>query len=123
MGLLDFLKPKKAVYPTQLTAVNFWSAVKNSDKPVLVDFFSETCVPCRKMGPTITKFATDLQGKVNVAAFDVGQNDAGKISGKLGIRGVPTLIVFSKGKEVGRNVGLTGYNKLKEMVEKYMPES
>jgi len=118
MGLLNFLKPKRKVIPLDLNGDNFNKAIKNSQKPVLVDFFSPTCAPCKQMASTFTKFATDFQDQVNVASVDVSLEENEKIVTDYKVRSVPTIIIFNKGKMVELNVGITGYNQLKEMVEK-----
>ncbi len=118
MGLLDFLKPKKRVIPAELSVDNFWPSIKNSPVPVLVDFYSTTCIPCREMAKTVTKFATDFQGRIRVGAFNVEQDVEGKLLPGFGIRAVPTLIFFHKGVQVETLVGLSGYFKLKEILEK-----
>ena len=119
MGFKDFFKPKKLVTPAELTPQNFAVSLNNSPVPVLVDFYSTTCVPCRQMAKTVTKFATDFQGRVRVGAFNVGQPKADRISSRFSIRAVPTIILFKKGKPVETFVGLTGYMKLKEALEQH----
>ncbi len=119
MGLMDWMKPKKQVVPAELTPQNFAISIKNSPVPVLVDFYSNTCVPCRQMAKTVTKFATDFQGRIRVGAFNVGQPKADKINARFSIRAVPTLILFHHGKPVETFVGLTGYMKLKEALEQH----
>lgn len=117
MGLMDFIKPKRLVTPVELNPQNFAVSLNNSPVPVLVDFYSTTCVPCRQMAKTVTKFATDFQGRVRVGAFNVGQPQAEKISNRFSVRAVPTLILFKNGKPVETFVGLTGYLKLQEALE------
>lgn len=118
MGLLDFLKLKATVMPVELTPLNFHPSIKNSPLPVLVDFYSNTCAPCAMMAKTVTKFATDFQGRVRVGAFNIEQDTEGKIVVPFKVRAVPTLIMFNKGEAVETFVGVTGYLKLQEALEK-----
>ncbi len=118
MGLFNFLKLKKRILPTELSVDNFRPSVMNSPVPVVVDFYSPTCAPCSQMGRTITKFATDYNGKVRVGAFDVSQDEEAKVLAEFGIRSVPTIILFNKGKVVETFVGVTGYLKIAEAVDK-----
>lgn len=118
MGLFDFLKLKKRILPVELNVENFNPSIKNSPVPVLVDFYSNTCAPCATMARTATKFATDFQGRVRVGAFNIEQDTEGKIVVPNKVRAVPTLIFYHKGNIVETFVGLTGYIKLKEALEK-----
>ena len=115
---LDMLKPKKTVVPVELTPENFFPSIQNSPVPVLVDFYSLTCLPCRQMAKTVTKFATDFQGRVRVGAFHTALDTEGKILVPLKVRAVPTLIFFNKGRPVETFVGLTGYLKLVDSLER-----
>lgn len=117
MGFLDFLKLKRRIEPTELNVDNFYPSLVNSPVPVLVDFYSTTCMPCRQMAKTVTKFATDFQGRIRVGAFNIENDPEGKILPELKVRAVPTLIFFQKGKPVETFTGLTGYLKLQEKLE------
>jgi thioredoxin-like negative regulator of GroEL len=118
MGLLDIFKLKAKVLPVELNPVNFSPSIKNSPVPVLVDFYSNTCAPCAQMAKTVTKFATDFQGRVRVGAFNIESDETGKIVVPFKVRAVPTLIYFNKGEPVETFVGVTGYLKLKEVLER-----
>jgi thioredoxin 1 len=118
MGLLDIFKLKATVLPVELTPLNFQPSIKNSPVPVLVDFYSNTCAPCAQMAKTVTKFATDFQGRIRVGAFNIEQDKEGKIVVPFKVRSVPTLIIFNKGEAVETFVGVTGYLKLQEALEK-----
>ena len=118
MGILNLFKLKARVMPVELTPSNFHPSIKNSPVPVLVDFYSNTCAPCVQMAKTVTKFATDFQGRIRVGAFNIENDEEGKIVVPFKVRAVPTLIVFNKGIPVETFVGVTGYIKLKEVLEK-----
>ena len=84
---------------------NFDSEVLKSDVPVLVDFSATWCGPCQRQLPLLEKFATENLTKVKVVKIDI--DDAPGIAAKLGIKGVPTLMLFNGGASVGTKVGLT----------------
>lgn len=118
MGMFDLFKLKARVLPVELTPLNFHPSIKNSPVPVLVDFYSNTCAPCALMAKTVTKFATDFQGRIRVGAFNIEKDTEGKIVVPFKVRAVPTLILFNKGEAVETFVGVTGYLKLQEALEK-----
>lgn len=84
---------------------NFDSEVLKSDVPVLVDFSATWCGPCQRQLPLLEKFATDNLTKIKVVKVDI--DDAPGIAAKLGVKGVPTLMLFNGGTSVGTKVGLT----------------
>lgn len=81
----------------------FEEQVLASPLPVLLDVWAPWCVPCRGMEPVIEELAASLAGKVRVAKLNVDRNP--EAAARLRILGVPTLIVFKKGREVTRMVG------------------
>lgn len=84
---------------------NFETEVLNDTGIVLVDFGATWCAPCQRQHPIIEKFADENFGKIKVVTIDI--DDAPKAAAKLGIRGVPFLVVFENGKQTGAKVGLT----------------
>ena len=78
--------------------------VLKADKPVLVDFYADWCGPCRMLAPTIEKLAKQYEGRVIVAKVNV--DHLGQVASRYGIQGIPAVVVFDKGKEVQRLVGL-----------------
>src|SRR5665648_565162 len=83
---------------------NFQEEVLKSTIPVLVDFWAPWCMPCRMLAPTIEKLAEENRGKLKVCKLNTDENQ--KMAAQYGIQGIPTLIVFKEGKEVGRTVGV-----------------
>jgi len=84
---------------------NFEAEVMKSDKPVLVDFWAEWCMPCRMLSPTIDALADQFAGKVKVGKLDTDANR--QVSVKMGISAIPTVFLFKGGQVVRRFVGLT----------------
>ena len=82
----------------------FEETVATADAPVLVDFFSHSCPPCRRLNPIITELAETYQGRALV--YKVNVNDTYGLAQKYAIRGVPSVLFFLDGKEVERFVGL-----------------
>jgi len=94
---------------------NFKQEVLESSIPVLVDFWASWCMPCRMLAPTIEKLAEENQGKLKVCKLNTDENQ--NISAQYGIQGIPTLIIFREGKEVGRTVGVMSKEKLQEKLD------
>lgn len=82
----------------------------NSEQPVLVDFFAEWCVPCRKMGLILEQVAGKVDGKARIIKVDIDKNPA--VAGKYAVRSVPTLIVFKKGEIKWRQSGIVSSDQL-----------
>ena len=89
----------------ELTDGNFEAEVVNGDKPVLVDFWAEWCMPCRMLAPVIDELASEYDGKVKVGKVDTDANR--DVSMKFGISAIPTIILFDKGEVVKKFVGMT----------------
>jgi thioredoxin 1 len=87
-----------------LSDANFKSEVLDSDRPVLVDFWASWCPPCRKLAPTIDELARTHGDSVTIAKLDVDQNP--KTAANFGISSIPAVLVFQKGREVDRIVGV-----------------
>ena len=88
----------------ELTDGNFEQEVIKSDKPVLVDFWAEWCMPCRMLAPTIEELAKEFAGKVKVGKVDTDANR--EVALKFGISAIPTVILFKGGKVVSKFVGV-----------------
>ena len=99
-----------------LTKDNFDDEVLNSDIPVLVDFWAEWCGPCKMVGPTIEELAKEYKGRAKVGKVNVDENQ--DIAEKYGVRGIPTLILFSKGAVAEQLVGAQPRDKLAEIIDK-----
>lgn len=88
---------------TTLTDANFDATIKGSDKPILVDFWAEWCGPCRMVAPILEEIAKENSDKIIVGKLNVDENPA--VSGRLGIRSIPTMNVYQNGELVKSIVG------------------
>jgi len=77
--------------------------ILNSKKPVLVEFWGSWCLPCQMMAPTLKEFEKEYQDKIKILKINSDINPI--VSDQYNIKGVPTFILFIKGKEVKREVG------------------
>lgn len=97
---------------------SFEKEVLGSGKPVLVDFWADWCAPCRMLAPTVDAVAEQYVETASVVKVNVDESPS--TAQRYGIKGIPTLILFSQGKEVERIVGLTGKESISRMIEKHL---
>lgn len=99
-----------------LTDSNFMEFIKNSDKPVLVDIFTQGCPPCKMLAPVVEKVASDYKEKIVVAKIDL---DASPIIGnKFGVEVIPTVILFKDGEVVDKFVGFKPEQEIKKWIDR-----
>lgn len=98
-----------------VTLNNFRDEVLQSELPVLVDFWADWCAPCMMLAPIIEEISDELDGRVNVCKINVDQ--AQDLAAAYGVMSIPTLMIFSKGKEVERTVGYMSKEDVLTFVE------
>ena len=87
----------------ELHAGNFDSHALKSGLPLVIDFWAEWCGPCRMMTPNFEKAASLLEPRVRLGKLDTEAEAA--IAQRYAIRGIPSMVMISKGREVARTSG------------------
>ncbi len=101
---------------TELNETNYNEFVENG--VTLVDIWANWCAPCRQIAPIVDQFSIDFNGKVTVGKLDATPN--GDKVAELGIKNIPTILIYKDGEIVDRSVGMTTKEKLSELVEQYL---
>ncbi|XAK50151.1 thioredoxin [Pasteurella multocida] len=96
------------------TDATFTVDVVNSDVPVLLDFWAPWCGPCRMISPILDEIAAEFSGKVKVVKINIDENQA--TPAQLGVRSIPTLVLFKNGKAVATQVGALPKNQLANFI-------
>jgi len=102
----------------EVSDASFEEAVLQSKQPVLVDFWAPWCAPCRLIAPMVEAVAEQYRAGATVVKLNVDDNPS--TSGRYGIKGIPTLILFREGKEAERVVGATSKESLSRLIEKHL---
>lgn len=101
---------------TELNETNYNGFVESG--VALVDIWATWCGPCRQIAPIVDQVSIDFQGRVAVGKLDATPY-ADKVA-ELGIRNIPTILIYKDGEIVDRSVGMTTKEKLSELVEQYL---
>lgn len=102
----------------EITDANFEEIVKNSDQPIMVDFWAEWCGPCKMLTPIVEELANDYEGKAIIGKLNVDDNM--NISQQFGVRSIPTLLFFKNGELVDKQIGYVPKTVLSEKLEAYL---
>ena len=96
----------------KVTDDSFESDVLQAQKPVLVDFWAEWCGPCKQIGPALEQISAELAGKVVIAKVNI--DDSPLVPSKLGVKGIPTLMLFRDGQMAAMKAGAMPKGKILE---------
>jgi thioredoxin 1 len=98
---------------------SFDALIKNSDKPVLVDFYADWCGPCKMVSPIIQKIAREYKDKMITIKIDTDKKQ--DIAAKYKITSIPTIMLFYKEKSLMRLQGAHPYESVKGAIDSNWP--
>lgn len=92
----------------------FEKEVTNSEQPVLIDFWAEWCGPCKILTPVLDQLSNEMKDTVKIVKMNIDENPESPST--LGVRSIPTLMIFKDGKQVATKVGAHPKNTLMEWI-------
>lgn len=93
---------------------NFEAEVLQDSKAVLADFYSDSCVPCKRMSPILADIEDDYADNLKVVKINI--NFDGELAEKYDVQAVPTLIFFKNGVEAARLIGLVKKSEIEAII-------
>lgn len=103
-------------YITELNEQNYKSFTESG--LVLVDIFTSWCTPCATISPIVDQVSSEYVGKLSVGKLDA--DGARDLVQELGIRNIPTLLLYKNGEIVERNTGMVTKEKIEELVNTHL---
>jgi thioredoxin 1 len=100
----------------ELSLEEFESMLAVDDRPILIDFHTVWCAPCRKMAPVIDEVEVEMQDRAIVKRIDLDRSQ--EVGKAYEIQGVPVFIVFKEGKEIWRHNGIISKEALIAQIDK-----
>lgn len=101
-----------------VSSQHFDTLIRESQVPVLVDFWADWCAPCKAMEPMLKEMSELMGGKVRFVKVNV--DEARQIATRYHIQSVPTLLVFQEGRPVDTITGVPPRMNLLDRIEKHL---
>ena len=102
----------------RINADNFEERVLHADKPVLLDFYSDTCIPCKRMAGPLGDVEDEYEDRLSVYKVNVNYDE--QLAEQYQVLAAPTLILFVGGEEKNRRTGAAGKEEIVELFQEYV---
>jgi thioredoxin 1 len=99
--------------PLRVNKDNFKTEVLDSDSLVLADFYSDSCIPCKRMSPVLSQLEAETEG---LKVVKVNVNFDRDVAEDYSVQSVPTLVFFKQGQEIERSTGAQNKAQLAEKI-------
>lgn len=109
------MKGMKKMEILKINDENFDEKVLKSEKPVLIDFYADWCMPCKMMHLILQEISEELEGQVVVGKINVDENT--DLAVKYGVMSIPTLVMIKNGNETERKIGVQSKEELVEWIK------
>jgi thioredoxin 1 len=106
------------VYKNERKMNTKFNAVINQDGLVLVDFYADWCGPCKMLAPVLKEVKAVLKDNVKIIKINVDEHQ--DLAAEFMVRGVPTMLLFQKGKLLWRQSGVLSRNELVKIIEEHL---
>ncbi|MDC1399346.1 thioredoxin [Yoonia sp.] len=114
-SLHEFSPRSDLMATVAVTDATFDAEVRQSDIPVVVDFWAEWCGPCKQIGPALEELSVEMEGKVKIVKVNVDENP--NSPAQMGVRGIPALFVFKNGEVISNKAGAAPKAALQSWIE------
>lgn len=98
----------------EITDQDFKREVLDSQQLVLIDFWAPWCGPCKMLGPILEELAQEMS---NVKIVKINIDDNLEVPSQLGIRSIPTMMLYKGGENIATKIGVLPKNSIKEWIE------
>ncbi|CAI7829667.1 unnamed protein product [Closterium sp. NIES-53] len=118
LRLANFVMFSSPAVAGPVTDATFKNLVLESNVPVLIDFWAPWCGPCRMIAPLIDELAKEYNGKLK--CYKLNTDESPNVATEYGIRSIPTVMIFKKGKKVDTVIGAVPKSTLTATIDKYL---
>ncbi|MBR1866455.1 MAG: thioredoxin fold domain-containing protein [Lachnospiraceae bacterium] len=102
----------------RVNADNFEEKVLKAEKPVLLDFYSDTCIPCKRMAGPLGEVEDEYEDRLSVYKVNVNYDEA--LAQQFEVMSAPTLVFFINGEEKNRRTGAAGKDEIVQLFSEFL---